>query len=317
MIIFLYGQDSHRLKQEADSIVEKYKKKHSSGVNLSAFDLEHDSVGEVWDSVRTLSFFDEVKLVVIRNAFFNTKTSDSLLNVIKDNDLADNKAVVLLIRENLSGKDLKIKNDKLFALLTAQKSLSRNFEVMDASKLETWIKREFQKRNCSISGILAKKLISLAGSDTNRLTGEVNKLSNFKLEGEIDSSDIDSLVSRDIETNIFNLLDALTAKNKVRALELLYIELNTSRDPHYLLTMMIYQLRNLLMVKDLANRNLNPQIIAQKTKIHPFIIKKLNTNIGYTQTEAKRRFDYLAQVDQLVKNGKADLEDCLYSFVIN
>ena len=317
MIIFLYGQDSYRLGKEADSIVEKYKKKHPSGLNFSNFDLERDSIGEVDNYVRTLSFFDEVKLAVIKNSFLNSSTPESLLDLINGNNLLDNKAVVLLFRENFPAKDLKTKNSKLFILLTSDRSLSRNFEVMDGRKLEDWIKRCFQERNCSISGVLARNLISSVGDDTNRLTCEIDKLSSFKLKGEIESGDIENLVNRDIETNIFSLLDAITARNKVKALELLYTELKNGRDPHYLLTMFVHQIRNMMVLKDLLGRNLGASEIAKMTKIHPFVISKLKNSLNQDFSSIRDRFNYLAQTDQLSKQGRADIEDRLYNLVLN
>ncbi len=317
MIIFLYGQDSYRLNKEAKSIIEKYNKKHSSGVNLFSFDFETEPIQKAEDAIKTMSFFDEVKLVVLKNTFTDKKTSDSFHAIVRGYDLINNKDVVLLVKEAVSGKDLKTKNEKLFTLLVDKKNLSRNFEIMDARKLEDWVKREFQARDCSISTVLAKRLISLVGDDTNRLVCEIDKLSNFKEKGEISVESVGALISSEVEPNIFNLLDAITAKNKVRALELLYKELKGGRDPHYLLTMIAYQFRNLLIVKDLLMRGESSQTISKKAGLHPFVVRKSQAHVSQPEIrDLKLFFRKIASIDMFAKQGKIDIEDALYGLLL-
>jgi hypothetical protein len=38
MLIFLYGQDTHRSRQKLNEIIARYKKVHQSGLNLKYFE---------------------------------------------------------------------------------------------------------------------------------------------------------------------------------------------------------------------------------------------------------------------------------------
>ena len=69
MIIFLYGEDEYRLKQETSSVIQKYKNKYPNGLNLFGFDLASDDVKNLEDAIKTSSFFNEVKLIVVKNSF--------------------------------------------------------------------------------------------------------------------------------------------------------------------------------------------------------------------------------------------------------
>src|SRR3989344_5473902 len=197
MIIFLYGQDGHRIRQEANSIEEKYKKKYPNGVNLLKFDLAVNGGEKLEDAIKTASFFEEVKLIVLKNSFTSNDT-EHLCKLIEDYDLKDDKLTVLLFNEFLPGKDLKTKDKQLFSLLENDQNLVRNFESLDGAKLDVWIKKEFSNRDCSISPASVRKLIQLAGPDTNRLMTEIIKLSNYKLKGEITPADIEGLVINEI-----------------------------------------------------------------------------------------------------------------------
>ena len=315
MIIFLYGPDSYRLNLEADSIVDKYRKKHPSGFNLFSFDLDKDSPRKVEDAIKTMSFFDEVKLVILKNTF--NHSPDLITEIIGEHDLVNDKRIVVLIKESAGEKDLKSKNSQLLALLTKSKNLVRNFEVLNGKKLEDWVRKEFSLRSCAITSVLARKLIESIGKDMTRLVPEINKLSNFKVRGDIGSSDIDMLVHQDIEPNIFHLLDAIAAKDRAKALELLYREIKSGRDPHYLLTMVAYQLRSMLSIKDLMSRGLSNQDISKKSGLHPFVVKKNLSLLSKSSIEdIKNRFNYLAQGDLLFKQGRVDIEEYLYGFVL-
>ncbi len=317
MIIFLYGPDGYGIRKEVASIEEKYKKKHPNSVDLFNFDLSGSDAEQINEAIKTVSFFNDVKLITIKNCFAQKNNCDHICRLIEAYSLIDDKSIVLLFVETLPEKSLKAKDSRLFVLLSNKNNLIRDFEKLDGIKLEAWVKREFALRNCAISSASARHLIQSAGADTHRLIEEINKLSNYKLRGEIEVEDINNLVTKDIDLNIFNLLDAISSKNKVTALELLYKELETGRDPYYLLTMIVYQLRNMLIVNDMAQRNLNSQLIAQKTKLHPFVVRKIMSGNKYPLESIKIHFNYWAQADQLIKQGRADIEDCLYSFTLN
>ena len=97
MIIFLYGKDSYWLKQNLDKIVGEYKKKYS-GLAFSVVDLaETDELAKLENAVKTVSFFDEKRLVVIKNSFGKAGT---IAEFIKTWDLAGDKQRILVFVEN-------------------------------------------------------------------------------------------------------------------------------------------------------------------------------------------------------------------------
>src|SRR3989344_6513851 len=78
MIIFLYGSDGYRLKENVDIIVGSYQKKHKSGVNLYRFSIEDGKRYDELDSApKSVSFFDEAKLIIVKNVFDNRTHSQT------------------------------------------------------------------------------------------------------------------------------------------------------------------------------------------------------------------------------------------------
>src|SRR3989344_5007889 len=85
MLIFLYGLDAYRLKQARQNIIKEYQKKHSSGVNIFNLDLSEDgALDKLTETVKSSSFFNEHKLVVLTGAF-NKKTVAGQVSDILNN----------------------------------------------------------------------------------------------------------------------------------------------------------------------------------------------------------------------------------------
>jgi len=80
---------------------------------------------------------------------------------------------------------------------------------------------------------------------------------------------------------------------------------------------LVYQLRNSLIVKDLLSRKLTPSEVAKKAKIHPFVVSKLSKSLSQTTQDLEAKFRSLAQIEILSKQGRLDVEESLYNFVLN
>lgn len=269
------------------------------------------------NSVKSTSFFNEHKLVVINGAFSKKATAEEILEVINKEDLASAKDITLLFSEVGTAKDFSVKSRELYKTITDKNSVVKIFEPLEGTALNRWIRREVEVRGCSISSQALGKLINIAGNDTWFLISEIDKLSVYRGMGEIGSDDIDILVSLTKELNIFDLIDAVGSGRSKKAFELLYRELRTGRDPYYVLTMITYQFRNILLIKDLSGRGISQPEIAKKTGIHPFVIKKAIGSINsFNIQDIKNIYGYLCSIDSGFKSDKLNLENALYTIIL-
>ncbi|HEY4474451.1 MAG TPA: DNA polymerase III subunit delta [Candidatus Paceibacterota bacterium] len=315
MIIFLYGPDGYRLKQNSDIVLDNYRKKHPGGV---FFKYDLSNTGEVIkfeDAVKSGSLFGEVKLIVVKNLFSNKNDSDRVVGLIKSQNLFKEKGTVVLLVENQDKKEL-VKSKVLFNLLTGKEAMVRNFENLEGENLAKWIMGEFVLRKCSVGPEAMRELIAIAGNDSWVLANEIDKLCNFKMEGVVKKEDVALLGFKKIDLNIFDFVDAMAGKNKARAYEILFKEIKNGRDPYYLLTMMVYQFRNLIIIKDLQKRGYSESEMAKRTKINPFVIKK-TTKSPVTFNEAVKTYDRFLTLDTGFKAGKVNLEDSLFGAVVS
>src|SRR3989344_8571538 len=108
MLIFLYGPDKYRLREGLGQIIVSYKKKHSSGVNIFDFDFSgrEMTAEKLADTVKSVAFFNEVKLVIARDVF-SAGAAQQVEELIKEQKLGELRDVVLLVCENQDAKALR------------------------------------------------------------------------------------------------------------------------------------------------------------------------------------------------------------------
>ena len=314
MIIFLYGPDTFRSRQKLNEIIEHYKKIHKSGLNLARIDMENNTFEDFKNQIETTSMFKEKKLIILENAFSNQNFIEKFLKYKKS--FGDN-IILFFEEEAVDTKNL------LFKFLE-KNSKSQEFNFLKGDSLENWIKKEFQKYKIEIVPKAIQILVDFVGNDLWQLSNEIKKLATYssgagipskaRYKGgeKIEVKDIELLVKPKIETGIFKTIDAISERKKNKALALIHQHLEKGDSPQYLLSMINFQFRNLLEVKDMVERNRPYYIILKKSKLHPFIVKKSYQQAQkFTLQQLKKIYQRIFQVDLAIKTGKITPEVAL------
>ncbi len=304
MIIFLYGQDSYRSKQKLDEIVLHYKNSGKSGLNLVSLDTKDIGFSDFYDNFRVSSMFAEKKLVILKNTFSSKNFQEDFIKEIKS--IESLKDVVLVYED--SDPD---RRSRLFKILLKE-CKNQEFVFLSSANLKKWAQDEFKKTAQKINIDALDLLLQYVGNDLWRFSNEIGKLSNFKKDDTIKKDDIILLVKPRIESDIFKTIDALAAKNKKQALVLLHKHLDGGEVPLYLLSMIAYQFKNLLIVKELAQKGLMYASIVKKSGLHPFVVKKTYYACSqFSLEELRKIYQHIFQIDSDIKTGKIEAETAL------
>lgn len=300
MIIFLYGQDTYRMREKLKEIIERHKKIHKSGLNLKYF----DDFTNFKDEIRQTSMFKEKKLAVITDIFANSDFKEKFLENKKE--FLNSEDIILIYEE----KDFN-KNNSLFKFLK-KNAKSQEFKHLGGQNLKTWIKKEFDKYKTKIDSGVLEKLIEYIGNDLWQMSNEIKKLASFRNNKIVGVEDIELLVRSKIETDIFKTIDAIADKNKKQALNLLHKHLEKGDSPLYLLSMINYQFRNLLIVKDFIEKHKPYNVILKKSGLHPFVVKKTYyQSQKFSFQELKKIYQKIFKVDLDIKTGRIQPEIAL------
>lgn len=229
MIILIHGPDTFRSRQKLKEIIEQHKKIRKSGVNLKYFDAQKDDFAELIEWLKSSAMFKEKKLVILKNSW-------QLINKIGKVSSPDNILLFYEEKEVLVDKrDNKIKIQK--------------FDFLKGDSLKLWIKKQFDKYNIRTEKGVLDKLIYFSGDDSWGLNNEINKLASFCGNRLVRIEDVEKLVSPKTELDIFKTVRALAMKDKKKALLLIQKHLEKGQSPLYLLTMITWQFRQLILKK--------------------------------------------------------------------
>jgi len=301
MIYFLYGPDNFRSRKKLNEIIEEYKKVHKSGLNLIYIDAKDADYKGFYSNFKITSMFAEKKLIVLKNIFLakggSAKFQEEFLENLKSiEELKD----IIIIYEG----DAVDARTKFFKELK-KKVKCQEFDVLQPVMISKLIFSEFEAKGVKINADATALLLSFAGNNLWRLSNEINKISNYKKNGVVTKEDVELLVRPNIENDIFKTIDALASKNKKEALTLLHKHLDNGDNSLYLLSMIAYQFRNLLAVKELIEKRRS----LSGSGLHPFVVKKISYLCGsFTLAQLKNIYQKIFEIDADIKTGKIDAE---------
>lgn len=300
MIIFLYGDDTYRSRLKLQEIIDQYKSLHQKGLSLKFFDGDSLDFQEFKSEFRTTSMFKEKKLFIINGAFTNEAFKDEFLKSHENFTKSENIVVFYETKGDL-------KKDKLFNLLKKE-ATSQEFEILAGQKLKLWLEREFAGIGAKVAPQVTELMILAAGNDLWRMSNEVQKLAAYKKGGIVEPKDVRMLMKPQVETDIFKTIDAIALKNKKEALCFLHQHLEKGDSPLFLLSMMAFQFRNILGVKDLTIKGKS----YNRCGLHPFVARKsYQQSQKFTLAEIKKIYQKIFEVDLCIKTGKMEPQAAL------
>jgi DNA polymerase-3 subunit delta len=309
MIYFIYGEDSYRAKRKLEEMILGYKKVHKSGLNLIYVDAAEKSFKDFYSNLKTNSMFAEKKLIILNGLFDDAKFQEDFSENIKN--LEEMKDIIVVYEDCQPDKRTKI-----FKALQKQ-AKCQEFNNLEPAMLKRWVAEEFEKNKVKINPDALDLLASFVRGDLWVMSNEINKLSNYKTGGyplaaPINREDVELLVKPNIENEIFKTIEAVVSKDKKQALSLLHKHLEDGDNALYLLSMISYQFRNLLTIKELQDMQTPYGLIAKKSGLHPFVVQKTyNLCSQFPMQKLKKIYRNIFQVDSDIKTGKIEAETAL------
>lgn len=324
MIIFLYGEDFFRSGEKTAEIKKKFLAGDPVGSGLSFFDFSDSKkeTDKVLGALATNNLLAPKRLVIIKNIILDGTGSmreDTQVFLKNQKWLADDSDTVAVFWEAGNPPAGGKKSEALFKYFL-KNAKSQEFEKLVGAKLSQWVLQRIKKtsENASISRGALEKLLAFAGEDMHLLNNEIEKLSAYAGGKMITEENVELLVRANLGSNIFNTIDAIGANNKKEALGLLHRHLEKGDDPFYLLSMFVYQFRNLLKVADFKNQfGADEYAIAREGKMHPFVVKKSLSQIrNFSLDKLKNIYQQLGELDTAVKTGKIEIKTGLDKFIV-
>jgi DNA polymerase-3 subunit delta len=307
MILLLYGQDTFRLKKKLNEIIDYYKKIHKSGLNLYFLDLREKSFQDFKTELNSSPMFSEKKLLILENASSNLDFKEKFLKNI-EKFKTPNFIILFVEKKNVS-------KDKFFQELKKH-SKSQEFKLLNSYKVKYWVQKELKKYGKEIEERALFRLIQLVGNNLWQLDNEIRKLVNYQEGKTIKLKDVEGVVSENVKVDIFKTIDAIASKNKKKALKLINSLLEKGEKISFLISMLKFQFRNLLLVKDLIERKKSKREIFSLLDLHPFVIEKTYSLAKrFEKEKIKKIYLKIFDLETQIKSGRVDPKLSLEIFV--
>jgi len=282
MIILVHGKDSFQVKEKVKEL--------SQGKNV--FWLEN--LSQLKQEINQETIFQEKKTLILCDLWKLVEKEEKIILNLKNSD----KTTIIFKEEKVDKKTETFfkKNGQVFF-----------FDLMKLEEVKKWInsrtKGKFDNEAVSL-------LADLVGNDLWQCSNEIAKLLSYN-QNKITKKDVNLLVPARIEGDIFKAIDYLASKKIKEALELFYKHLRKKDHPLYLLTMVNYQFRNLMLVKFSPNKN------SKELNLHPFVFQKsLRMAQLFSEEEIKKIHSKILKTEVDIKTGKLTAEDAFNSLIL-
>lgn len=304
----IYGPDHSINNNEFKKIIAELKID-----DVVKYDMTNSNILDVIEDASTVGLFSTNKIIILDDCYFLSanKTIDNIEELEKyiEKYNPNNYCILVAYTEKVDTRK------KIYKLLKSKAKIIEQVKI-DDDYLINYVKEELKREQYKIEDI--NYFLNKVGKNLNNVKNELNKLMMYKLETKnIKNEDIDKIVVKSMEEEIFALTDAVIAKNTGVSLNLLEEFLKKDYEEIQLIMLLASQFRFLFQVKRLLNKGKSEAEIAKILEVNPyrvkFTVKKL---YAYTEGMLLDYIQKLAKMDHDIKLGLMNKRLALELFII-
>ena len=293
-VYLLYGEEAYLKKQYKARFI-KAMLPEGDTMNYACYEGKNTDIREVIDLAETLPFFAERRLIVFEDTGFFKSSGGDLADYI--GEMPDTTYFIFIENE-------VDKRSRLYKAVKA-KGYIAELGIQDESTLRRWIQGLAAKEGRQMAPADITYFLNKVGTDMENITKELEKLFCYAIDRDkLTGEDIDAVCTTQITNHIFEMVNAVAAKQQRRALDLYYDLLALKEPPMRILFLLIREYRMLFQVKALMQQGCTKKEIAARAGIHPFAAGR------YMEQAKKFRLEELrdvmeegADTEERVKTG--------------
>lgn len=190
----------------------------------------------------------------------------------------------------------RVKPDKRSKLWKSVRKQAQEFSEVSPDEIAAWLQEEIKKENGQVERSAATLLAERLGKDRWLILNEAKRLVLLAEDGHVTRRLVEENVKATDSAEIFPTLDALLAGNAGLAIKNIEILLAAGESEFYVLTMLAYQFRTLLMIKR-----------GDTAGLHDFVVRKGSTVAAkFSDAELVGALTKIMGTDVAIKQGKTD-----------
>lgn len=308
MIYLLYGDNNYLINKKIEEINKKIDK-----LSINTYDLENIDINNIIDDASTIDLFNDKKSIIVYNSYIfnatvNKKQKEQNLNNLEEYLNNSNPNTILIFVTNNQKLDERKKITKLI------KKIGNVIEYNNELDIKKLTKELFD--GYTISTECINVFIDRVGNDIYIIENEIEKIKLYKDDNVITMDDIYLLTKKNINLDIFNLIENIINKD-INNAYYEYQEIIKQEEPIKILIMLANQFRIIYQAKELYKKGYTEGDIASTLGIHPYRIKlAISKSRNYDSKTILNYLYELANIDIDIKTGKIDPNLALELFIL-
>ena len=308
-LYLLYGEEKYLISYYTNKLIDVALDGTINDFNFKKFKASDISVDSLEEFIEVLPFLSSKKCVVVSDLElekFNVTEIKKLKEIVSK---IPETTVLIISQSNIEANTYKSSKWNGFIKLIEKHGNTVNLKKLSRLSLEKQIINWAKKLTLNISQNSIEKLIEYCGDDLLNLRSELEKLSAFADNGEITEDDIELLVSKKAEANVFDLTKAVSQNNYDRALKILHVLLEKKEEPVAILRLLSSNYIDLYRVKVAKNSGVPTNQIAE---LFDYKRKEFRLTLASKACEncsiknLRKYISFLKEIDLKLKSSKDD-----------
>ncbi len=261
------------------------------------------------NSISTKSFFENEKIIVIKNA------TDKLKEIINEIYEIENSDITIILNSDLLDKKSKLRN----FFEKTKNVICTPFYPDEHKDLNIIANNFFKKKNIKISQQTINLIIDRANQSRQHLNSELQKIENFALDKkEIKDVDIIKLTNLGKNYEISELVETCLAKNQNKLLKIMNENHFSNEDVILILRIFLIKTKRLLnlAINSKPDKNFDEAISKFKPPIFwkekPYVKQQL---INWSDTKLKKLINDINEIELLSKKNSQISQSLLLNFI--
>ena len=297
-IYLILGPEMYQCGYAVRLLKSKAVSADAEAFDYSEFSAPESSVDEISEAALTFPMASKRRLVVAREI---EEMPDSLQGALLDTLKNISTSTVILQAKELDHR-------KKFYKSLRKTECVAEFSRLKGAALERWVQTYIRRQGYQIPAAGAKKIVDLVGSDLQTLSSELEKLMLYcGNEKNISGDSVDALLRVSRQHSIFELIGAVSGRNRQGALKSLANLLSMGEHPLVVVAMLARQCRQVLIVKECLLRTRHMGEIGRAAQIPGFLLEKFIGEARAADLSAVREmYIRLADIDRKLKSSRGD-----------
>lgn len=310
----LSGDNHYQIKEKSLQIMTE---NHIVESAIEVYDYEEEGLHIALSNALTLPFLDEKKGVIIRNAVFLTRkqkaTEEEVKDLMRFCDMSIDTTVLIIQApyDSLDGQKKIVKYLKKHIVYQSLKP-DRKFNVYD------YVKEQLKEQDVHIDSFALTTFVNRIKHDFDSINNEIEKLLAYsKGKQTITTEMVSQITSKDIDDNVFHLVNALIDGNKVKMMDIFQDLISIKTNEVTIISIIANKYLEILHTKKLIDAGYSQSDIMKYfnvSKGRAYYMKKNATSIQ--EDILVKHIQLLSDLDYKIKSGKIDKRLGLETFLL-